>query len=77
MKAERVNEDRGTQGVGLTSYELTVLAMMAEGADLAEIAEATATTREAVNKQISLIRFKLNVPTDVQAVVLAQERGWI
>jgi len=77
MKAERVDEGRNSQGVGLSSYEMALLKMVAEGSSPAEMAEAMATTRSAVLRQLSLIRLKLNVSTDVQAVALATERGWI
>jgi len=77
MKAERVDEGRSSQGIGLSGYEMALLKMVAEGSSPAEMAEAMATTRSAVLRQLSLIRLKLNVSTDVQAVALATERGWI
>lgn len=77
MKAERLNERSGNNGPALSTYELALMRMVVEQRTIAEMAEELASTRSAVHRQLSLIRFKLGVSTDLQAAEVARARDWI
>lgn len=77
MKAATLNERPENHGPGLSTYERALMSMVVEGRTLAEMAEELAWTRAAVQRQLSLIRFKLGVTTDLQATEVARARGWI
>lgn len=77
MKAEALNERPEKSGPALSNYELALMRMVLEDLDPAEMAETLASTRSAVQQQLSLIRFKLGVNNDLQAAELAKARGWI
>ena len=77
MKAGTLNERPDKQRPGLSTYELALLRMVTDELEPSEMAEELASTGSAVQRQLSLIRLKLGVSTDLQAVEVAQARGWI
>ena len=77
MKAGDLNERTDKQSPGLSTYELALLRMVMDEVDPSEMAEELASTGSAVQRQLSLIRLKLGVSTDLQAAEVAKARGWI
>lgn len=77
MKAGNLNERTDKQSPGLSTYELALLRMVLDDLDASQMAEELASTGSAVQRQLSLIRLKLGVTTDLQAAEVAKGRGWI
>jgi DNA-binding CsgD family transcriptional regulator len=62
---------------GLTSRQLAVLTLLADGLTSAEIAERMYVSRRTVDNHVNGILARLGVPSRRRAVALAVDRGWL
>lgn len=75
--ANEIDLFNGSRNQGLTSAEIAVLKLAAEGQAHAEIAEHLDISKEAVKKRLERAREKLDAKNAVHACILAQKQGLI
>jgi len=61
----------------LTEYQIDVIAWIAAGCTVAEVAEKLGKTRAAINSATNIIRAKLGARSIAQAVSEAYQRGYL
>jgi DNA-binding NarL/FixJ family response regulator len=74
-RARLLDEPSGDNGFGLTSREVEVLKLVADGRSNGQIAEQLFISRKTASVHVSNILGKLGVTTRVEAAALAHRRG--